>query len=107
MEFKKCPRCGNFFLSDEPICYNCVPKDKFEMSRLITYFEENDFSGSIDTLAANTGISQKNLNRYLDQDVLINLNGDNNWHKMMSLQSKTLSIPIAESSKRETLRAIE
>ena len=78
MEFKKCPRCGNFFTSNEPICCNCVPKDKYEMSKLINYFETNDFSGSIDTLAANTGISQRNLNRYLDQDIIINLNENMN-----------------------------
>ena len=74
MEFKKCPRCGSFFLSDEPICCNCVPKDKFEMSQLIEYFENNDFSGDINVLSANTGISEKNLNRYLDNDIISNLN---------------------------------
>ena len=78
MEFKKCPRCGNFFASNEPICCNCVPKDRYEMSKLINYFETNDFSGSIDALAINTGISQKNLNRYLDQDTILNLNGNIN-----------------------------
>ena len=70
MEFKKCPRCGSFFLSDEPICHNCVPKDKFEMSQLINYFENNDFSGDINVLSVNTGISEKNLNRYLDSDII-------------------------------------
>jgi len=74
MNFKKCPRCGSFFLSDEPICYNCVPKDKFEMSQLIEYFESNDFSGDINALSTNTGISEKNLNRYLDSDIITNLN---------------------------------
>ena len=43
------------------------------MSQLINYFENNDFSGDINVLSANTGISEKNLNRYLDSDI-INLN---------------------------------
>ena len=46
------------------------PKDKFEMSQLINYFENNDFSVDINVLSVNTGISEKNLNRYLDSDII-------------------------------------
>ena len=28
MEFKKCARCGNFFLSDNNVCPKCLPKDR-------------------------------------------------------------------------------
>ena len=33
MEFKKCERCGCFFASNDNVCYNCLTKDRFEMSK--------------------------------------------------------------------------
>ena len=30
MEFKRCNRCGNFFTSQNTICCNCEPKNKFD-----------------------------------------------------------------------------
>lgn len=66
MEFKKCARCGCFYMSDDDICINCVPQDKVELSKFNHYVEENlSSSDSIDTISAETGISVKNLNRYL------------------------------------------
>ena len=68
MELNKCKRCGAFFVSDNSVCPNCEPKDTAEIFKLKSFLEENDFSGSsIETLACNTGISVKNLNRYLEQ----------------------------------------
>lgn len=66
MEFKKCERCGCFFLSDSNVCYNCSPKDSFEMSKLKNYLESENYSNSIDSISVQTGISVKNLNRYLE-----------------------------------------
>lgn len=66
MEFKKCERCGCFFLSDNCVCANCNPKDSFEMSKLKNYFESDNFSNSINSISVDTGISVKNLNRYLE-----------------------------------------
>lgn len=68
MEFKKCERCGSFFLSESNICGNCSPKDSFELSKLRTYFEGDVNATSIDSIAVDTGISVKNLNRYLENE---------------------------------------
>lgn len=70
MEFKRCERCGCFFASNNNVCCNCQPKDTFEMSQLKSYFEETDSLGgditaTIDAVSYQTGISIKNLNRYL------------------------------------------
>lgn len=66
MNFKKCERCGCFFLSEDNICGNCTPKDRFEMSKLKNYVENESCANSINSIAVETGISVKNLNRYLD-----------------------------------------
>lgn len=68
MEFKKCERCGCFFLSESNVCENCSPKDNFEMSKLKNYFESENYSNSINSISVDTGITVKNLNRYLEND---------------------------------------
>ncbi len=68
MEFKKCERCGSFYLSESNICENCSPKDNFELSKLRNYFEGDIQANSIDSIAVDTGISVKNLNRYLGNE---------------------------------------
>ena len=79
MEFNKCSRCGAFFVSEGAVCPKCSPKDSLEILNLKNYIAENGFS-SIDTVSAGTGISIKNLNRFLNVDDIINL-GDNNITK--------------------------
>lgn len=66
MEFKKCSRCGCFFMSDDNICENCAPKDRFEMSKLRNYLDCENYSNSINSISVDTGITVKNLNRYLE-----------------------------------------
>ncbi len=68
MEFNKCKRCGAFFVSNSCVCPNCEPKDNLELSKLKGFLAENDCPNSIETLASNTGISVKNLNRFLTQE---------------------------------------
>ncbi len=70
MEFKKCERCGCFFTSNDNVCYNCLTKDKFEMSKFKNFVEENNISNitSLNDLSIQTGISSKNLNRFLGYD---------------------------------------
>lgn len=68
MEFKKCERCGSFYLSESNICENCSPKDNFELSKLRNYFEGDIQANSIDSISVDTGISVKNLNRYLGNE---------------------------------------
>ncbi|MBO5478171.1 MAG: hypothetical protein J6A04_00330 [Clostridia bacterium] len=68
MEFKKCERCGCFYLSETAVCENCMPKDNFELSKLRNYFDNENYSNTIDHIAVDTGISVKNLNRYLENE---------------------------------------
>ena len=70
MNFKKCNRCGCFFMADSSVCPNCEPKDQCEMSQLKNFFEENTSQINIDNLSSSTGISVKNLNRFLSQGQL-------------------------------------
>ncbi len=65
MEFKKCERCGCFFASNSDVCGNCGPKDSLEMLKLKNYLESENYSNSINCISIDTGISVKNLNRYL------------------------------------------
>ena len=67
MNFNKCSRCGAFYISGGSVCPKCSPKDALELSTLKNYIEENGFS-SIDVVSVGTGISTKNLNRFLNVD---------------------------------------
>lgn len=64
MEFKKCNRCGNFYVSEGSVCPKCTPKDNLELSTFKNYVEENGFN-TIDNISSATGIAEKNLNRFL------------------------------------------
>ena len=75
MEFNKCNRCGAFFVSGGDVCSKCSPKDALELSTLKSYIDENGFS-SIDSVSAQTGISEKNLNRFLNVDGISDLGND-------------------------------
>ena len=72
MEIKKCVRCGSFFVTDGEVCGNCVPKDKLDIFKLKNYFEENSNS-SVETISINTGISTRNVERYLKGDNFPNI----------------------------------
>lgn len=74
MDFKKCKRCGCFFSSPEQVCPNCEPKDNFEMSKLRNYIEDGNITSSLNGISNSTGISIKNLSRYLEQDEFIKIN---------------------------------
>lgn len=94
MEFKKCQRCGCFFLSNNDVCTKCEAKDKLEMNNLKNYLENLDLNinnksktdlfnnnstnknysnlnSYIDTISVNTGITVKNLNRYFTNDAFV------------------------------------
>jgi hypothetical protein len=75
MEFKKCARCGIFFLSDSEVCPKCQPKDECEIAKVTNYINENDITNcSVAHLSINTGVSLKNLNRYLNTNVIPKIN---------------------------------
>ena len=71
MEFKKCERCGCFFVSTDNICSNCSAKDSMDISKLKDYFNNNDEIPTFGALVQNTGISEKNLTRYLQTNNFI------------------------------------
>ena len=70
MEFKKCERCGCFYTSNDNVCYNCLTKDKYEMSKFKNFINENNLNeiNSLNEISYQTGISGKNLNRFLEYE---------------------------------------
>lgn len=64
MELNKCSRCGAFYANEGDVCPRCASKDNLELSTFKSYIEQNGFS-SVDTIATHTGITQKNVNRFL------------------------------------------
>lgn len=74
MDFKKCNRCGCFYITDSSVCGNCEPKDNLEIAKLNNYIEKYGNNYSLDELSVSTGISIKNLNRYItDNGINISL----------------------------------
>ena len=65
MEFNKCSRCGNFYLSEGNVCPKCTSKDNLEFSKFKTYIDENGLNENLDIISGETGISVKNINRFL------------------------------------------
>ena len=76
MEFNKCSRCGNFFISNDDVCPKCKTKDNLEFQSFKSYIEENGMSNNLDILSNETGISAKNISRFLNYTDLNN--GNNN-----------------------------
>ena len=66
MEFKKCIRCGSFFVTEGEICQNCTPKDRLDIIKFNNYIE-NNVGETATNISINTGINIKNVNRYLNQ----------------------------------------
>ena len=66
MDFKKCVRCGCFFLSADNVCCNCKPKDTCDNLKLKCFLSENASTPSLEELSIDTGISTKNLTRYIE-----------------------------------------
>ena len=66
MEFNKCSRCGNFFISNDDVCPKCKTKDTLEFETFKSYIAENGINNNLDVLSSETGISVKNINRYLN-----------------------------------------
>ena len=74
MEFNKCSRCGNFFVSNDDVCPKCKTKDTLEFETFKSYIAENGVNNNLDILSSETGISLKNINRYLNYTDLNNTN---------------------------------
>ena len=65
MELNRCSRCGNFYVAEGNVCPKCSTKDGFEFSTFKSYIQENGLENSLNTISNNTGISVKNLNRFM------------------------------------------
>lgn len=65
MEFKRCARCGCFFVTEGDVCSICSPKDRLDMHKVQNYFEETS-DNSTYNIAISTGVSEKNVSRYLN-----------------------------------------
>ena len=66
MELNRCSRCGNFYVAEGNVCPKCSKKDGFEFSTFKSYVQENGLENSLNTISNNTGISVKNLNRFME-----------------------------------------
>ena len=65
MNLNKCERCG---------CPNCQSKDESDINQLKNFLSEADSSVTVESLAMSTGISLKNVNRFLqNKDVYATL----------------------------------
>ena len=67
MNLNRCERCGCFFVTDQNICPKCEPKENFEMQQLKNYLSTHTTS-TVEDISTNTGISERNLDRFLKQD---------------------------------------
>ena len=74
MNLNKCERCGCFFASANSVCPNCKAKDENDINQLKKFLSESDTSVTVESLAFSTGVSLKNVNRFLnDKDLYIAL----------------------------------
>ena len=74
MEFKKCCRCGSFFVSENNICCNCTSKDKLDVAKISNILNENIDFNSISELSYVSGINENNLTRLIKENKISNLN---------------------------------
>ncbi len=65
MEFKRCMRCGCFFMSNDNVCCNCQSRDKMDIAKLNSILDENSSFNSIQDLSIASGVNINNLNRFI------------------------------------------
>ena len=70
MEFKRCNRCGNFFVSGNDICYECEIKDKADIAKLNNILINTSGITSVNELSANSGVNPSNINRFIDNNFI-------------------------------------
>ncbi len=71
MELNTCSRCGAFFTSNGVVCPNCEAQERLELSKLKDYLAENNVTTtSIEQISCSTGISEKNVTRFLSQGII-------------------------------------
>lgn len=71
MEFKKCNRCGNFFVSgNSNICYDCSIKDSNDIAKLNSIIDSTNIATAYE-LSINSGIKLDNINRYIENKSIV------------------------------------
>ncbi len=66
MEFKRCCRCGDFFVSNESdICSNCIIKDRNDIAKLNSILDCSNINTAYE-LSINSGVKLDNINRFID-----------------------------------------
>lgn len=73
MEFKKCMRCGCFFMSDDNVCCNCKSRDRMDIAKLNSILDESRSFNSIQDLSIASGVNINNLNRFIANNQISNL----------------------------------
>ena len=68
IEARKCARCGTMYVSDTEVCQNCQRKDGADLYKLKGFLSQNYGEITQGELAVATGISNKNLTRFLGYD---------------------------------------
>lgn len=68
LEAKKCVRCGCMYISEEEVCGKCQKKDGADLYKLKGFLEKGYGEVTQNELAIATGISHKNLSRFLGYD---------------------------------------
>ena len=71
MEAVRCSRCGAFYTGSGYVCPKFSDKDNFELTTFKNFVEENGVDvKSLNQVSISTGISEKNLNRFLGYEGL-------------------------------------
>ena len=71
MEAIRCSRCGAFYTNGGYVCSKCADKDNFELNTFKNFVDENGINvQSLNQISISTGISEKNLNRFLGYEGL-------------------------------------
>ena len=68
VEAKKCARCGCMYIAENEVCGKCEERDIAELYRLKGFFEKEFGGVTQNELSIATGISNKNLSRFLGYD---------------------------------------
>lgn len=70
MEFKRCERCGSFFISNNNICCNCEAKDRNDISKLNSILDTIPKMNSVEDLSMSSGINPSNINRFIKNNFI-------------------------------------
>lgn len=90
MKFNKCVRCGAFFSSEDNVCPNCKNKDQVDMSTVKNYISQNDMPKSVESLSFESGVSVKNINRFLEMKEFSAIK--NSFKKINSANKKNIQL---------------